>query len=398
MSIMKSILRGIRDSILAIIGGFPLITLLPINLFISRLRIWYKQRQGIKPSIVHGYLPHIGMHYMSKADRLMGYSSELWSNHITPNLADGDYIDVCFDKYSRNVLFGPLTRYLAFILAIFKFDMFFYTYTSHFLWATPLQRIELPILKLTGKKILVRAYGSDVQQVDVLLSKGYQYHLFLDFHPEGGRKRDEAIRRNIRHVDKYADFVFSGNDWVDFVSRRDAIFRFPIDVSELPVNYPQETDIIRIIHATKHRHYKGSRYLENAIKELTDEGYSIEYIFVGDKSTKEAKEIYRTADIIADQFLLGIYSNFAIEGMALGKPVIGYLREEWFNINTHWKYCPIVNTSPDYIKANLIDLIEDYQLRLNLGLRGRVYVERFHNIKSVGHYMDGFYQEVWARG
>ena len=36
---------------------------------------------------------------------------------------------------------------------------------------------------------------------------------------------------------------------------------------------------------------------------------------------------YRDADIVVDQLLAGWYGGFAVEAMALGKPVIAYLRE-----------------------------------------------------------------------
>ena len=52
------------------------------------------------------------------------------------------------------------------------------------------------------------------------------------------------------------------------------------------------------------------------------------------------------ADIIADQFIGGAYALFAIEGMALGKPVMCYLREELFPCHPEWAECPIVNTNP----------------------------------------------------
>ncbi len=39
----------------------------------------------------------------------------------------------------------------------------------------------------------------------------------------------------------------------------------------------------------------------------------------------EARATYQRADMIADQFLIGAYALFAIEGMALGKPVLCHL-------------------------------------------------------------------------
>ena len=41
----------------------------------------------------------------------------------------------------------------------------------------------------------------------------------------------------------------------------------------------------------------------------------------------------RESDVVIDQILMGTYARLAIESMALGKPVICYLREDLFEFN-----------------------------------------------------------------
>ena len=43
---------------------------------------------------------------------------------------------------------------------------------------------------------------------------------------------------------------------------------------------------------------------------------------------RDARKVYERADLLVEQLLLGWYSNLAIELMALGKPVVTYIREE----------------------------------------------------------------------
>jgi hypothetical protein len=44
-------------------------------------------------------------------------------------------------------------------------------------------------------------------------------------------------------------------------------------------------------------------------------------------SNEAARRIYEKADLLVDQLLAGWYGGVAVEFMALGKPVVCYLRE-----------------------------------------------------------------------
>ena len=74
-------------------------------------------------------------------------------------------------------------------------------------------------------------------------------------------------------------------------------------------------------------------------------------------SNKEARKRYETADILIDQLLAGWYGGLAVELMALGKPVICYIRED------DLKYIPkemrdelpIINANTLYTQARLRD-------------------------------------------
>ena len=90
---------------------------------------------------------------------------------------------------------------------------------------------------------------------------------------------------------------------------------------------------------------------------------------------QEALDIYRTADVIFDQCLIGFHGYFALEAMALGKPVMCYIRkpEEYL---LHPDECPIINTHVDTLKDDLRRLVSSrHELEL-IGQRGRLYVEQ----------------------
>ena len=53
-----------------------------------------------------------------------------------------------------------------------------------------------------------------------------------------------------------------------------------------------------------------------------------EFILIEGLSHSEARHLYQTADLLVDQLFVGWYGGLAVECMALGKPVICYIREE----------------------------------------------------------------------
>jgi glycosyltransferase involved in cell wall biosynthesis len=106
------------------------------------------------------------------------------------------------------------------------------------------------------------------------------------------------------------------------------------------------------------------------------------------------------ADVIADQFVIGWYAQFALEGMALSKPVLCYLREDLLELYTLFSFageCPIVNTSPFEIKERLRELAGDTALRAELGERGRRYVVEHHSLEAIGAMFDEIFRALWPR-
>jgi len=110
------------------------------------------------------------------------------------------------------------------------------------------------------------------------------------------------------------------------------------------------------------------------------------------KPHHEAKKIYRTADIIIDSILGGAHGLFALEAMALGKPVVAwicdYMREHYP------KELPIVSANPETLQPVLERLLGDPDWRSELGKRGRRYVETHHDMNIVGQKLLTLYQNA----
>ena len=222
-------------------------------------------------------------------------------------------------------------------------------------------------------------------------------------YPDFTRREAETLR-DMEYCVAHSDHVMSGVDWVDYMPRWDSLNagHFAIDTAEwtpAPESAEREPDQpVVIFHAPNHRELKGTRFLIAACEELRAEGEPIELRLVERVPNTEIRRQLAEADIVADQFIIGWYALFAIEAMAMGKPVLCYLRPDLVELYTLYSFageCPLVNTPVLEIKERLRELVHDAPRRRRLGIAGRSYVEAHHSLEAVGALFDGIYGSVW---
>lgn len=80
----------------------------------------------------------------------------------------------------------------------------------------------------------------------------------------------------------------------------------------------------------------------------------------------------------------------ALEAMALGKPVITYIDDEFRA--TFPEELPIVSAEFDNLHEIISDLIANSNKRTELGKAGRRYVERYHDADKIGVYLKRIYE------
>nr|MBA2742626.1 glycosyltransferase family 1 protein [Actinomycetota bacterium] len=96
-------------------------------------------------------------------------------------------------------------------------------------------------------------------------------------------------------------------------------------------------------------------------------------------------ERYREADIVVDQLNAGWYGLFAIECMALGKPVVSFLHEAAVQRTEDavGERVPIVRASSTDLRIRLEPLVASAAERRRIGAESRAYVERVHDLERV---------------
>ncbi len=146
-----------------------------------------------------------------------------------------------------------------------------------------------------------------------------------------------------------------------------------------------------VVHAPSRKASKGTEFVEAACAELP-----VDLDVVHGLPHEEAVERYRRADIVVDQLNAGWYGIFAIEAMALGKPVVTFLHdeavrrtEEAFGIEV-----PIVNATKETLTDALRPLVEDAEERRRRGEASRVYVEAVHDDELIADRLLALYARI----
>jgi hypothetical protein len=146
-----------------------------------------------------------------------------------------------------------------------------------------------------------------------------------------------------------------------------------------------------VLHAPSSRRRKGTEHVIAAC-----EGLDVELDIVEGLRHDEARRHYERADIVVDQLNAGWYGIFALEAMALGKPVLSYLRPEAVQ-QTERKLgveVPIVPVTKETLRDRVAELAASASERLRIGASSRAYVERVHDADQGAERLIAIYRSL----
>ncbi len=271
------------------------------------------------------------------------------------------------------------------------------------LYARALEMRDLAWLKRAGKGIVVTFQGDDARQGDYCrdhfrihpvdeVEPGY-YHPAVDAHK----------RKRIARFDALADRIYSVNpDLMHVLPQRAAFVPY---ASVDPRRWPAVSWSLRddeapvVVHAPSHRRVKGTRLILEAVERLRAENVPLEFVLIENMTHAEARRQYERAHLLVDQVLLGWYGAVAVECMALGKPVICYIRDEDLHFLPEGMRAdlPILSAGPDTLYGTLKTYLTDRRGNLaDLGRRGRAYVETWHDPLKIAARLKKDYEAIWA--
>ena len=146
-----------------------------------------------------------------------------------------------------------------------------------------------------------------------------------------------------------------------------------------------------VVHAPSNREKKGTRYVIEACEQLP-----VELDIVEGVPHEEARERYARADIVVDQLNAGWHGVFALEAMALGKPVVTHLKPDVVERSAegYGVRLPIVPAAKENLVEALRPLVEQPALRREIGAASRAYVEQVHDIDRIAARLLDLYRSL----
>jgi len=344
-------------------------------------------------------------HSISQHLNLMGFKSESWSLR-------GNYLNYPSDKFicsSKDGFFLQEIKKLWALRYIFFYDVIFFNFGRTLFkpvasapkamnpslgkmllflyssYSSLMQKIELLFLKYLKKIVLIQYQGDDARQGDYCVSH-FAISIATQVDSNYYTKASDSLKREqIEFISRYCNKIYALNpDLLHVLPERAEFLPYSnISLSEWSPVYTQLEDRpLRIGHAPSHRGVKGTDLIIAAVDRLQVAGYKFEFVLIEGLSNLEAKERYKSIDVVVDQLFAGWYGGFAVECMALGKPVLAYIREDdlVFIPEQMREDLPIINVSPDTIEQGLMQILEmSHEELYRLAKRCRDYVEKWHD-------------------
>lgn len=323
---------------------------------------------------------------LSRALRARGVHADLATVQHGPFVAAGD-VDLSLRQASAA---SRAVRKAIFCAhALRRYSVFHYSFGRSILdyESVGMSLLDLRVASRLGKVCVMTFHGCDVRGV----SSGRCDWCDRPCDVSAKRRRLARIRRYVGAIS---------------VTTPDLL----VDVPEA-VWIPQAVDFVRvarhipprstgpaiITHAPSDSVLKGTRHVVNACELLRERGWEIRLNLIENMSHAAALRAYEETDIAVDQLHAGWYGVFAIEMMAMGKPVVCHIDGAHARRASVGRI-PLIDAEPSNLADVLESLLGARHELAELGAEGRRYALRVHAPDQVaGKYIE-LYKRADTRG
>lgn len=345
---------------------------------------------------------------LSRAERVLGLASDVVQNYGT---WIGYPADKTLSKYAKNKSVAYLRRAMFSLSAPMRYDVIHYYFGRSFmLWddfgmalgrsadedARCLRDVRLA--KHLGRRLFMTLQGCDARQADrsnsfnaVTMCKPGACPAFA-----GCTGGIDAMRRSmIDTLLPLMDRVFFLNPELGHVVPKGEFLPYAnVDVTGETIALPDPGRRLRIVHAPSNAGIKGTPLILAALESLRSR-FDFELVLIENMPHAEAIRRYRSADIAIDQVLAGWYGGFAVELMAMGKPVAAYIRDEdrRFVPPMLWDDMPILRLDPRTLVEDLARILSNPGALVAEGERARRYAERWHDPLKIARALTAVYSD-----
>jgi len=266
----------------------------------------------------------------------------------------------------------------------------------HFAWGTGYRDLDLKLISALDKAAIVEFWGSDIR-IPEIASKSNPYFSTI---PDADAIYRVSLQESRMRQEKFARSGFSclvpGPELLDYI-QTDLFPRQYASVaalfpSEYIPSFPDPNHPRPVIaHMPSNKTVKGTDFVMSAIESLKTR-YDFDFRLIHNVGQDKALNMIRDCDIMLDQFIVGSYGMVSLEAMALGKPVLCYLKAPILpRLPIDF---PVVNANQENLADVLEEFIVDGQRRHDIGRLGRAYIEKYHDAHVIAGELIEIYQDL----
>lgn len=240
-----------------------------------------------------------------------------------------------------------------------------------------------------GLEVALIAHGSDVRDPDSHMAR-YPFSYFRDAPPAWLESlRSSSLINRQTAADVGAPL---------FVSTPDLLLDLPT-ATWLPLAVDLESwhssrpplagGVPTVVHVPSRRNppIKGTAFIDPVLRHMHEQG-RIVYLSPERLSHADMPLLIQTADVIVDQILTGSYGVTAVEGMAAGRLVVGYIGDDVRNLMPESP--PIVDAEPARFAEVMERILVEPQLFAEQASIGPTYAQRWHGGLSSARVLEQF--------
>jgi len=338
---------------------------------------------------------------LSRAERKLGLKSELIVNYLN---AFDQPADRVLGKAGGRTTNHLIARKIALSSAPYDFDVFHYYFGRSLASWDDIDELasesfsDLKSARQLGKPIIMTLQGCDVR----LAGESNKRNTFTPCAPHRCPAYESCLstydhqrRRLIRDILPLCDKVFYLNPELGhFVPEATFLPYANVDISMVRPQPRTANALPRILHAPSLAGIKGTNAILAALESLAKR-HAFELVLVQNQTHEEAMAIYQTADIAIDQIFAGWYGGLSVELMAMGIPVMSYLREDDF---VHApaamiRDLPVINIRPDSLERDIEAFLMRRSEWADIGRASRSFVEKWHDPMKIAAWMTRVYRD-----
>jgi len=261
--------------------------------------------------------------------------------------------------------------------------------------------MSLSSLRINNRAIFVTFQGSDARETQCFIEKYQKNNVAKELVSRSGRD-NSSIRVKKKSLTQIAHKIYALNPDLLEVLPENAEF-LPYLYSYNPThsnfNIKQNADFI-IGHAPTHRLGKGTDIVINVVQSIQRKFPNIKLVLIENLSHKDALKKYREIDLFIDQLIIGWYGLVTLELLALGKPVICFVKGKGLRFvpPQMLRDLPIINADEITLEEKILEVMNmDNVQKGNLADRGIEFLQNWHNPQKIAQRVVGDYKVILSQ-